>query len=510
MELELQNELFACFQAYPALTDAYEETAETIVPDYCPDVARIVDASACLLLRSRELTDGRASVSGSVKMTVLYLPEDGQGLRNIDYAIPFEHVFDARLPEHCGDAAVEGCVAGSDVRLMNPRKLFTRVQLELRLTPFCRSTLTVCTAIPEEERFHIEQQRETHELSLLCAVREKDFVIADELTLPGGREPIRELLRVCPTLRLTECKSVGGKVVLKGVAELELLYLSESGTVQCDHGELPFSQIAEGAAGDDVTAEALLRLTGSEVHTGAEAGANDARTIDVKLFASACVLLRQTQRTVCITDLYSTSHELSVRTETLVLTGAPERTVLRRNVREQIDTGTEVRSVLCASVRFSGAHAVPGDPQTALHAAAHIKVLYLDENGTPLLAERRCEVVLDTELPAFAQLTIRAVSAGDVTVSVNAAGLEVRFPAEFTVTTAVSPACVCVTAVSAEERRDAAAEAPSLVLRALRSGETLWDVAKQYRTTIPDILAANELTDGDGAAGQLLLIPRKR
>ena len=42
------------------LSENREETTETIVPDYLPDIARIVDASGCLFLRSREIADGKA------------------------------------------------------------------------------------------------------------------------------------------------------------------------------------------------------------------------------------------------------------------------------------------------------------------------------------------------------------------------------------------------------------------------------------------------------------------
>ena len=59
MELELKKEQFACYQALPQLSENREETTETIVPDYLPDIARIVDASGCLFLRSRKSTGVR-------------------------------------------------------------------------------------------------------------------------------------------------------------------------------------------------------------------------------------------------------------------------------------------------------------------------------------------------------------------------------------------------------------------------------------------------------------------
>ena len=50
MELELKKEQFACYQALPQLSENREETTETIVPDYLPDIARIVDASGLSLI----------------------------------------------------------------------------------------------------------------------------------------------------------------------------------------------------------------------------------------------------------------------------------------------------------------------------------------------------------------------------------------------------------------------------------------------------------------------------
>ena len=53
MELELKK---ACFDAYEAageLTLTQEETAETIVPDYCPDIARIIETTGKVFLHSR-------------------------------------------------------------------------------------------------------------------------------------------------------------------------------------------------------------------------------------------------------------------------------------------------------------------------------------------------------------------------------------------------------------------------------------------------------------------------
>ena len=69
MELELKKESVDCYRSGTPILLSLEETAETVVPDHEPDIARIVDVSACLLLRSRTIADGRLTASGSVRLT---------------------------------------------------------------------------------------------------------------------------------------------------------------------------------------------------------------------------------------------------------------------------------------------------------------------------------------------------------------------------------------------------------------------------------------------------------
>lgn len=511
MELELQQEHFACYHASTQLCDTHEETLETIVPDYCPDIARIVDASGCLFLRKYELTDGKVSVSGSIKMTLLYMAEDG--IRSLDYAIPLDYTLEERL-SGASEVMLEGKVDSCEVRMLNPRKVFSRISVKVCVTPYAPATITACGGVVEKEKYKVETLSETHEVSLIQAVREKDFVFSEEVVLSSAKEPIRDILRAKSKLRVTECKSVGSKLILKGIACLDMLYLTQGGTLAQLSSELPFSQIIDGPddGGGELSCDASLRLTSCEIRIGSENAPDDAHTVSIKLMISAFVLLRKTQKICCIADLYSTAYDLNAKSEQVQLSPCPETFVRTQTVREQIETGVAVQSILCADVSFGSAALVQSDAgSSTLRTSALIKVLYLDESGSPLLAERRVEVTLDTDVPAALGALVRCVCAGDVSASISANGIEVRFPTEFTLISSVAPCYPCLMALSAEQRKEPEGETPSLVLRMLKRGESLWNLAKQYRTTVDEILKANELTEEAAAAiGQMLLIPRKR
>ena len=512
MELELCKETYSCYDALPPLCETREQSTETIVPDYCPDIARIVESSGCLFLRSREIMDSKASVSGTLKITLLYIADGNGGLKSFEYAIPVEETFDSRLREGCSEIRVDGTLSSLEVRAVNPRKITTRACVDLTVTPYCQTQTVFCGAVEAQADYGIETLVETQDVTLIKALRSKDFVFSDELLLSGSKESAAELLRESAKLRTTECRLVGGKIILKGVICVDILYLSESGSICRTGAELPFSQIVEGSddAGDDAYAEAFPRLTGAEFRIGGEGG-DDPRTISVKLFINAFAVLRQRLSVRCITDLYSTGHELSAQMQTLELCGGMQTLSQEQTVREQIETGVEVASVLGAEVSFCGVGMTQEDEAALPRCTAVIRVLYLDEGGAPLMVERRADVSTRIAVERGCTAAVRGISAGEVSAVAAADGIEVRFPVVFTIECVCTKRCACLCALKAEPGKESASAAPSLVLRPLQPGQRLWDLAKEYRTTVSDILSANEFeSESDAPTGEMLLIPRKR
>ena len=65
-----------------------------------------------------------------------------------------------------------------------------------------------------------------------------------------------------------------------------------------------------------------------------------------------------------------------------------------------------------------------------------------------------------------------------------------------------------ITRVTLGEKREKDRKVPSVIIRGVRPGETLWDVAKDCLSTEGEIMEATGLTSGEIWPGQMLLIPR--
>ena len=65
MELELKKECLDTYELGEPQTLTQEETAETIVPDYCPDIARIISAEGVVCLHGGTEQDGQGQKQSS-------------------------------------------------------------------------------------------------------------------------------------------------------------------------------------------------------------------------------------------------------------------------------------------------------------------------------------------------------------------------------------------------------------------------------------------------------------
>jgi len=504
MELELKH---ACLDAYETggeLTLTQEESAETIVPDYCPDMARIIASHGKTYIHSRDLQDGKARVAGTVRVTVLYVPEGENGIRALNFAMPFTVEHDGRTFTGCQMLTAEITADVLESRMLNPRKMFTHCTLAVRLTGYRHAPLCFCTDIEGEKR--LETRREQQKAILLTGIFEKDFTFSEDLNLSPGRAGAAELLFFDVRNTVTEVKSVGNKLIFKGIFSVSVLYRSVEGRFCSTVGELPFSQIMEAEGGEGSIPTLQMQMTGAELQISGDDP--EGRQIGVTLYIHAVALLRQEQEVTLLSDLYSTSCEAAFEASPLTLTAFHDFKTRRQTVREVLEIGAAERvlSLSAECGRVSVSH------EGMLRTSVTVRALCLDRDGNPLTAERTVDVACQTDLPEDCRICAVADCGEEVQGSLGDRGIEVRFPVDFRIELVGSVKRVCVTAAKLnEEKVEDAAERPSLVLRCLGSRESVWELAKQYRTTISAILSANQLeSEAEIPRDRLLLIPRKR
>lgn len=242
MELGLQFTDLTCWEKTGHAAVSHEETMETSIAEYCPDMTRIVSACGQLYIREKTASEERAAVSGTVRVTVLYTSEESAGLRSLAVSVPFTCAAEDRQLASSQLIWATGRLMLVEAQAVTARRLYVRVLPEVTMTGFTRVPHRFCSGV--EESSVLRTRCRQRSFSLLDTAVERDVSMAQEVQASPVPEELL-LYRLYP--RLTSCRTVGSKLVVKGEVTLSALYRGQDQQLHTYEGELPLSQILDGA-----------------------------------------------------------------------------------------------------------------------------------------------------------------------------------------------------------------------------------------------------------------------
>ncbi len=505
MELELNRTHLTGYETVLDTTAYQEETLETIVPDACPDILRLAGIQGNIFMKGKTATDGRVALTGTARLTVLYHPDGGTGPCHLDVSIPFQvTVEDSKIRAGCLISVVPR-ITGADTRTMNPRKVLTRVEIAVQVKVLTTASVALCTSISAVNGA-VEQLVEPYRISCISSVQEKQISFEDNLNIPMGRPAAEELVATRLEPICGDSKVIGNKLIFKGEVLVKILYRASGSELNIAEFSLPISQIIEVAGvGEDAHADIDLCLLGAEFKLS-----EDCRTIAASLNMLAQAVVREDRNVVLLVDTYSTCCSIQMEQVSFDYQIRQNEGVGHQVVRETIETGIQVKSVVDSYCMIGQIYHQREGNDLRLTIRVEAVALCLSEESEYFAVSRGFEVSCSVEVPEGCGCQY-SCCAGDVIANPSADGVDVRFTLDIPYLCLRNAHSVLVrdAAVAVAEEADER-DKPSIVLRLLEEGERLWDVAKRYRTTIEDIVKANELDGEQPKQGTLLLIPRKR
>lgn len=493
MDTELKFEQLRYADLLTKAVTTHEETLEAALPDYCATASRILDATGQLLVREKQPSDGL--LRGGVRVTVLYLSEEAEGLQSVTVTVPFScELGDPKLRE-CHVLQVHSRLLLCEAKLVSGRKLYLRVIPELTVMGYGMQSVQLCS---DAEGAGLQKKFETKNISLLAAVEERSCTVTQEFAAGGVPAPEEVLLDELRA-QIGSTQSIGSKLVVKGELEITALIRTAGGKPERMREILPISQILDGMQIPDggcvqilpSVSEWDLRLVRN---SGGCTFGLTAR-IDLLVFVYRTCALRY------IADLYSTCTSLQAKRETFTL---PQREMPQRCeawAEEKLAFGRNEPFVYMTAFDSGTPTVRCEDDRARADSVVRMRLLYLEEDGAPMLAERSNEVgaVLDGCPEAL------WVRAGSAELRPVPDGTMARVPLQFMGIQEKKVTLSGVVSVTEEKEKDAGRR-PSLVLRRPMAGESLWEIAKKHSSTEEIIRKTNHMED-DTLPDGMLLIP---
>ncbi len=500
MEAKLGINGFRGYQIIFSKSIIQSESQDSVVPDTQPDISAIMFTSGCVLIRSKDVAEGRVRLEANIPARVCCAGAEDGGVFCLDVNIPFYiSAEDQAIRDGCACIA-ELTLKHLEGRMLNPRKVTVRAEIEATIECYSEKDEMFASAPTEEDGAVHVLEREA-EVSVISSVTEKTFVLTDEFELAQDRSEVVQIVGQNANLIVQELRTVGSKVILSGNVRSELTYLTEDGGLETAVFQTAFSQVAEsGSETEDALCDAKTLISGMyyELTQGNGVGYI---SMELHLVAFVTVYLRKELR--YLADAYSNTYALELSRRNFEIERCDREVLLRESSVAAIDIPGEVSAVIACHVEPIAYRAEPGQIEVQL-----LFRLCWRGGSEIFFAERSMNCAIRSEAQDE-MLKLCSVSVADVYAAPGDAGIEVRLTLEARAFTLRKTSVDAISAITYDESQPRCLDdVPTLVLLIPRSDALLWSLAKDYCSTVEAICAANALTDGEIPEGRLLLIPK--
>lgn len=485
--------------------------SEVIVPDFLPDVRRVVRADAAPVVKELNCEKDKLTVRGELAVSIVYLPESSRSLRCIRTTIPMEQSFEARGLEAGSRAQCAEKLSYIGCKILNSRKLAVSAGILFDLMAECDRTLAVVT--PEEcEACGVEHITESLTACRFVGAGEKTFKVDEDIEIGEGKPAAAMLCSNSCHVRLTEQKTVGEKILVKGVLLVKSLYLTdmETGRVDCVEAEIPFNQIVDidGLEEDDRII-CTAKMLGCE-YALFENTDGENRIISVSADIRIEAAAYRTEAIELITDAYCPRAACEMEQARCMVENICEVTPATAAVKGMMNLGEGIDAVLslegCACVGSCAAEngklRITGDVAVSALVSRPEGEVDSIEQVIPF----ECELAIACDCRSIrCRPTVEIENLSYVIGS--AAEMEVRGSLRVDAFVRCLSESDYIAGISLGEEESASGD--YLVLYYSEPQERLWDIAKRYRTTVAKLRKVNQLEE-DTAGGRMILIPKSR
>lgn len=503
MELDLDFRKVLCCKASEEKKAVIPVDCSIILPDYFPDVMKILRYTAKTVKFPVFSEDGSETVSGNVNIEVSYVSEEGE-LCSCSQLQPFSHSFEIKGKNFAAEADVS--VGEIGCRAVNRRRIDLHGSIEVRLRTLCGEEKNLVSSAKGAGTVCKTKSTET---ILMAGDFYKNFTVEEKSELGYGKPPFGKVIRSYAFAEVSECHVIQNKIVAKGEVKVKFLWVPEEPNENGENGPFiaafnyPVSKMldAEGILPSDIC-DARFEADFPEI-TSCEDGQNVLVKIKVGIFAR----VYRKERIDFIEDMFSTDFEtkiekgkISIISEALPFSSTEtffERFDLPESAKTVTDIWTEPNE--------------PGMTQEGkIILGTKICMFAKDEDESPVYFEKNIEKEIsfpgEEKNVVFYNLCSGIRNEEFSFGSDGKAEISASVLIDGTIYSGMSTDAVTACSVDTEKKIEH--ESTAMVFCFAEKGENIWDIAKKYRASAENIREENGISDEVLAEKTMIVITR--
>ncbi len=508
MEFNQDNRSFSA--PVTVLDTVAEQLADVdlTLPDYCPDIEKILKCTLTPKIQSKSLSGGQLTVDGYCVVTVLYVESHNRTVRCCEQSVNFSQSFSLKETPDNPVIITKTKPEYINCRALSPRRLVMHGAFSLYVRVLSQKHEKIYSANDEALETLTKKVR-CADLRSFC---QEQFNVCEEVSV-ADKPAIESILYSDLSVGITDTKAVTGKLMINGELNLKLFYLTdvESGdTAKLDY-IIPFNQIIDCEGIDEDTINCIscdimsydIRLKNDMLSE------KPSVVLDCKLCVTEEGYIINDEEVVA--DAYCTSCASSPKFEQMRVQSEvyPVAETCMQKLSIKVDDG-KISKILDIYANVVSADSFQNGDSMSVRGKLNICMLAQNGENCPVFVERSFDFEQNLssvgECNLLKNLFVRPSSisyrlADDSTV-------EIRCELKITACAVKQATMQTVSDIEIFEDRPIQPESCALTLYFADKGENLWNISKSHNTKLDLLKCENSLDELVLDSPQMLLVPR--
>ncbi|MBQ7935449.1 MAG: DUF3794 domain-containing protein [Clostridia bacterium] len=485
-----------------------EEKCESdlLIPDYFPAAEKIIQCNAVPVITSKGIEGDRLNIEGNCRFCIIYQGEENGDIKSLSETVSFSESFPLKDSGNQPWTQVMIRAAGTSCRLLNPRKINAK------------ATVSIALKVKDQVMSDTIEKIDCNEAEALFMPATVYTVlehVADTVRIQGEIEvhtDIQDILKAEGAICIKDIKMMPGKAIVKGVADLFLLFTPESdpSMVESTSTAIPFSQVLELRQQEE---RGMMEATSGIINIRSDVEADDSgknRLISLTATVLTEGEIYENQDHLLLREVYSNRYPLECREEQITAEELTERGEVVEHIRHDIpwdEAETQIIQVTGTPI----IQKITGQDKTLSMEGVLDASLFIKEGDHYRSIDKVLPFTVKKELKQLSGHMRCEVHPCVIGMECNRGSGNLELKTEMLCSLMVFSKntfdVISEVAVDIDHPLEQKEGAP-LVVYFAEKGERLWDIARKYATSVSAIKSVNEMDQDILKEKKLLLISR--
>lgn len=480
---------------------------DMIVPDIKPDILNTISSSGNICIYKKEVMDGKIRIDGTINVYIMYLADnENSNVRALNTNLDFTKVIDMDNCNQDMNIDDDMSIKAIECKVINGRKINIKAIIDANIKVYSNSNIQIINEINNMNELQtLENMLEINSLvgNGENRVYAKDTIIIDNI------DDLAEILRVNINVVNKETKVSYNKVLAKADAEVKIMYLTEDDRINTVTNRIPVMGFIDMP---NVTDDNICNTKYKLKNLLVKPNNVEEHSIYIEAELELSCFVYEKKNIKIIQDLYSPVENLNFNKKTITTRCYKDKASDLCVLKEKIPAeNIEDNKILDMQVGVNILSQNIGNGRINYEAEAQIQYTYLTGNSNKIDVKSvniAFNFSMENQSITMDSMVETNIEVADTTcVVLPDFNIETKINLEFNIEIYKNEVLNIIDEINQEE--DGEVETYSMVIYYVKPKDTLWKIAKQFKSTVSDIVRVNGIENPDKLnVGMQLFIPK--